>query len=104
MPRAKVKKTGKMKKPDTLAALRGIGKAAIADFALLGITRPAQLKTASADALYTRLCAITGHRHDPCMHDVFEAAIYQAKTGKAVDWWTFTPARKKRQAAGTFPV
>jgi hypothetical protein len=34
---------------------------------------------------------------------VFAAAIHQAKTGEPLDWWTYSPARKLRQAAGEFP-
>ena len=89
--------------PDSLARLRNIGKAALADFKLLGVATVGQLATQDADALYVQLCEITGQRHDPCVHDVFTAAIHQAKTGEAVNWWEYTPARKSRQVAGTFP-
>jgi hypothetical protein len=40
---------------------------------------------------------------DPCVWDVFAAAIHQARTGESRDWWTFTPERKRRQALGEFP-
>ncbi len=80
-----------------------VGKAALADFKLLGISTVGELATKDADALYVQLCEITRQRHDPCVHDVFTAAIHQAKTGEAVNWWNYTPARKLRQAAGLFP-
>nr|WP_243444214.1 helix-hairpin-helix domain-containing protein [Acetobacter persici] len=38
------------------------------------------------------------------MHDVFAAAIHQARTGEARNWWSFTPQRKARQQDGSFPV
>jgi hypothetical protein len=89
---------------DSLARLRNVGKAALADFKLLGIGTVSQLAISDADALYVQLCETTGQRHDPCVHDVFTAAIHQAKTGEALNWWTYTPARKSRQASGTFPM
>jgi nucleotidyltransferase/DNA polymerase involved in DNA repair len=88
---------------DPLARLKNVGKAALADFKILGISTISQLAAQDADALYARLCETTRQRHDPCVHDVFTAAIHQAKTGEAVNWWAYTPARKARQAAGTFP-
>ena len=87
----------------SLAKLRNVGPAALSDFKLLGITTLAQLAAQDADRLYLRLCEETARRHDPCVHDVFAAAIHQARTGQAVDWWSYTAARKLRQAAGDFP-
>ena len=87
-----------------LSDLRNIGKAMLADFTLLGIESVQQLATEDADALYIRLCALTQQRQDPCVHDTFAAAIHQAKTGEALNWWAFSPARKARQAEGTFPT
>ena len=89
--------------PEALARLRNVGKAALADFKLLGITTVSQLAAQTADTLYVQLCQSTRQRHDPCVHDVFTAAIHQAKTGEAVNWWAYTQARKTRQASGTFP-
>ena len=86
-----------------LSDLRNIGKAMLGDFALLGIASVQQLASQNVDELYTRLAAITGMRHDPCVHDTFAAAIHQAKTGEALNWWAFTPLRKERQKSGTFP-
>jgi hypothetical protein len=33
----------------------------------------------------------------PCVEDVFAAAIHQARTGEALDWWIFS--RQRRQGA-----
>lgn len=46
-----------------LSSLRNVGKAALADFTLLGISTVAQLKAADPDELYTRLQIITAHNH-----------------------------------------
>lgn len=86
-----------------LATRRNVGKAALADFALLNIHSIAQLATQEPDILYLALCHATDQRHDPCVHDVLKAAIHQARTGEALNWWVFTPERKARQVQGTFP-
>jgi hypothetical protein len=87
---------------DDVICLRNIGRAMQADFQMLGIRTVGELATREADALYLELMAKTGTRHDPCVHDTFAAAIHQAKTGEALAWWAFTPARKARQKAGNF--
>jgi nucleotidyltransferase/DNA polymerase involved in DNA repair len=87
-----------------LSALRNVGKATLADFQLLGIATVGDLATRDADELYLALERITGGRQDPCVHDVFAPTIHEASTGEAKNWWAFTPARKARQAAGSFPA
>src|SRR4029079_11323279 len=57
-----------------LEDLPNVGPATAADFRLLGITRPGQLKGKDPYRLYERLCELTGVRHDPCVIDVFIAA------------------------------
>ncbi len=86
-----------------LSALGNVGKATLADFQLLGVATVDELATRDADALYVELQRLTGKRQDPCVHDVFSATIHEASTGEARNWWDFTPARKARQAAGSFP-
>ena len=108
MPRASLKASPFRKSlagvPRTLAELRNIGKAMLVDFELLGISSVAKLAAQDVDELYLTLCRLTGTRHDPCVHDTFAAAIHQAKTGEALNWWAFTPLRKARQQAKTFPL
>ncbi len=82
--------------PKRLRDLRNVGKAALADFAVLGVESVAALSGCDPDDLYQALQRRTGVRHDPCVRDVFAAAIHQARTGEARDWWTFTPERKAR--------
>ncbi len=86
-----------------LAGLRNVGPAALADFERLGISSLAQLAASDADTLYLELQRRTRQSHDPCVWDVFAAAIHQARTGEPLDWWHFTPARKVRQFRGEFP-
>lgn len=92
----------KVKPDNDLATLRNGGPAALKDFMLLGIADRVTLAGCDADELYIRLCRLTGMRHDPCVHDVFSAAIHQARTGEALNWWTFTAGRKRRQGPGEF--
>ncbi len=84
--------------------LRNVGPATRDDLAILGIATIEQLASSDPDELYVTLQLKTGSRHDPCVWDVFAAAIHQARTGEARDWWTFTADRKKRQARGEFPT
>ena len=84
-----------------LSDLRNIGPAALKDFVLLGISTVTQLQTAAPDELFARLQIITGQKHDPCVWDVFAAAIHQAKTGEAKNWWAFTAERKQRPTLAT---
>ncbi|MBU1175623.1 MAG: helix-hairpin-helix domain-containing protein [Alphaproteobacteria bacterium] len=85
-----------------LLVLRNIGKAMRDDLHMLGIRTVGDLATRDADTLFLDLCRVTGNRQDPCVHDTFAAAIHQARTGEALAWWDFTPARKARQKAGSF--
>jgi hypothetical protein len=89
--------------PSHLSDLRNIGPAGLGDFAVLGIESVAQLSTCEAGQLFVDLQRLTGMRQDPCVYDVFAAAIHQAKTGEAKNWWAFTGARKLLQQAGGFP-
>ncbi len=89
--------------PLTSANLRHVGPATLADFNVLGITTIGHLAEQDADSLYLRICEETARRHDPCVHDVFAAAIHQARTGEAVNWWDYSAPRKLRQGAGDFP-
>lgn len=85
-----------------LLQLKNVGKAALADLHLLGIQTVSDLADHDADELFLRLAELTGKRHDPCVWDVFAAAIHQARTGEALPWWHWTAERKARQSSGKF--
>jgi len=87
---------------DDLTRLRNVGPATRKDFALLKVDSISELAKCDPDELYRRLQVVTGIRQDPCVWDVFAAAIHQAKTGEALNWWAFTPIRKDRQRKGDF--
>lgn len=77
-----------------LTDIPNIGPAMVRDFAVLGITKPAELVGCDPYFLYMQLCARTGKRHDPCVCDTFIAAVRFMETGKKKPWWAFTKERK----------
>jgi hypothetical protein len=89
-----------------LEDIPNVGPATAADLRGLGIDTPAQLAGCEAFALYERLNRTTGLRHDPCVIDVFLAAIDHLGGAPAHPWWHYTPARKAavaRRAAAPSP-
>lgn len=71
-----------------------VGPATAGDFERLGLRSPEELAGSDAFALYDRLCEVTGTRHDPCMIDVFMAAVDFMRGAPARPWWHYTPQRK----------
>ena len=92
-----MRKTKPSKIDSELLTLMNVGVATYHDLQLLGITSIKDLASACPDELYTRLQKITGHPHDPCVWDIFAAAINEARTGKKERWWKWTKIRKQRQ-------
>ena len=72
--------------PTRLSRLRNIGKAALIDLALLDIQTVAQLRACEPNDLFSTLQTRTNRRQDPCVWDVFAAAVHQSRTGEAQDW------------------
>lgn len=92
-----------MKNPDRasvtqLEALPNIGRAMANDLRLIGINHPRELIGKDPFALYDLLCTQTGQQHDPCVIDVFMAAVDYMEGGAPLPWWRFTAARKERLA------
>ncbi len=79
-----------------LTDLPNMGPAGAADLALLGITTPFQLVGRCPYKLYEDLCTRTGVVHDPCVLDVFIAAIRFMDGEPPRPWWHFTQERKRR--------
>jgi hypothetical protein len=78
--------------------LSGIGKAMLADFALLKIRSVDQLAAADPDALYAQLSRLTNTRQDPCVLDTFRCAVAQARDPELPlnqrNWWYWSRLRK----------
>jgi hypothetical protein len=80
-----------------LFSLMNVGPATYKDLEILGITSIQQLSKEDPDELYARIQQVTGHRHDPCVWDVFAAIIHEAKTGEKTSWWRWTLVRKRKK-------
>jgi hypothetical protein len=88
-----------MKKPQgelTLEDIPNIGPSIANKLRGIGILKPSQLKGKDGIKLYLKLNKATGIRHDPCVADVFMAAVDFIKSGKKKPWWAFTSKRKSR--------
>ena len=77
-----------------LTDIPNIGPAMAGDLILLGIKRPDQLRGRDPYRLYADLCRITGHRQDPCVLDVFIAAVRFLAGEPARPWYHYTAERK----------
>lgn len=88
----------RVKPPRALADLESVGPATLADLRLLGVRSVADLARRSPTRLYRRLCELTGVRQDPCVVDVFAAAVAQARNPRLPRerrrWWYWTRLRK----------
>ena len=82
----------------SLRQIPNIGPAMVADFHLLGIDSPKQLRGQDAYGLYGRLCELTHTRHDPCVLDTFMAAVDFMNGAPPLPWWHYTAERKRRYA------
>jgi Pathogenicity locus len=87
-----------------LEEIPNVGKATAGDLRLLGIDAPHGLIGRDPYALYDALCAATAQRHDPCMIDVFIAAVRFMEGAPATQWWKYTAERKAHLARVTPPT
>lgn len=85
-----------------LRDLISVGPAFERDFQLLGVKRVADLALRDPEKLYLQLCRKTGTRQDPCVLDVFRAAVAQARDPKLPAeqcvWWYWSRVRKQSGA------
>jgi len=92
-----------MKDQRRLADLVSVGKATLRDFERLGVATVAELARRDPEELYARISALDGVRHDPCVLDVFRAAVAQARSpdlpAELCRWWTWSRLRRAQGAA-----
>lgn len=85
-----------------LKELVSIGPAMLRDFEILGIRSVAQLARHEPKQMYERLCELTQRRQDPCVLDVFSAAVAQARDPELPpaqrQWWYWSRERKRHAA------
>lgn len=91
-----------MKAGRKLHDLISVGPAMLRDFELLGIHSVDSLAQQEPKRMYQRLCRITGERQDPCVLDVFSAAVAQARDPllppEQCQWWYWSRKRKTRDS------
>ncbi|MCD7984640.1 MAG: helix-hairpin-helix domain-containing protein [Desulfovibrio sp.] len=91
-------------KTRSLADLKSVGKASLADFRLLGVDSVAALADADPRELYERLCRLQGVTVDICQYDLFCCAVAQARDPhlppEQRDWFWWSRRRKTRNATG----
>jgi len=87
-------------KPRRLKDLISIGPAMLRDFELLGIHCVTELARENPQRLYEKLGRVTRQHQDPCVLDVFRAAVAQARNprlpAEQCQWWYWSRRRKQR--------
>jgi hypothetical protein len=87
-------KTSKLIDVATLESIPNVGPAIAAKLRLLGFTSASELAGQDPYEMYHNLCERTGKRYDPCLLDVFIAAVSFADGEPPKPWWEFTNQRK----------
>ena len=82
---------------DELQLLPGVGPSIAGDLRQLGVRSIRDLARRDPEALYHRLCELTGERQDPCVLYTFRCAVYVARTPTATPelrkWWNWKDRR-----------
>lgn len=76
------------------ADIPNVGPATIADFELLGLTKPADLIGRDPYHLYQQLQRHQGQQLDPCVCDVMIASVRFMEGAPPHPWWHYTTERK----------
>ncbi len=82
-----------------LEDLVSVGPATRRHLASLGVHTVSDLAQRDPEALYRKLCRRTKKRVDPCVLDVYRAAVAQAQDPELPDekrlWWYWSRVRKE---------
>ncbi len=88
-----------------LEDLVSVGPATRRQLASLGVRTVKNLARRDPEALYRQLCRRTGKRADPCVLDVYRAAVAQARNLDLPEeqraWWYWSRVRKNSLPART---
>ena len=82
-----------------LQQIPNVGPVIAANLRLIGVSVPQDLLGKDPYKMYDDLCDTTGVRHDPCVIDVFIAAVRFMDGESAKPWWKYTRERKGTLAA-----
>jgi hypothetical protein len=82
--------------------LVSVGPKIAGDFEMLGVRSVSHLARQDPGRMYEKLCSLTGQRQDPCVLDVFCAAVAQARDprlpAEQCQWWYWSRRRKAKAA------
>jgi hypothetical protein len=84
---------------ERLEDIPNVGPSIAANLRYLGFSRPRDLVGRDPFEMYDEINLRTGSRHDPCLLDVFIAAVRYMEGGPQQPWWAFTTERKSVLAA-----
>ncbi len=82
-----------------LEDIPNVGPSIAGNLRRIGIQFPQDLLGKDPYTMYDDLCDATGVRQDPCVIDVFIAAVRFMAGESAKPWWQYTPERKRTLAA-----
>jgi hypothetical protein len=82
-----------------LEDIPNVGPAIAANLRLIGVKSPEDLLGKDPYKMYNDLCQTTGVRQDPCVIDVFIAAVRFIAGEPAQPWWKYTKERKRVMAS-----
>ena len=82
-----------------LQQIPNIGPSIAANLRLIGVSSPEDLLGKDPYTMYDDLCDTTGVRQDPCVIDVFIAAVRFMAGEPSKPWWKYTPERKRTLTA-----
>jgi Pathogenicity locus len=95
------------RKKRRLDDLVSVGPATLRDFERLGIRSLSGLARQNPHGMYSRLNRLTGERQDPCLLDVFCAAVAQARDSRLpaeqCRWWLWSAKRGGLEAPKKAP-
>ena len=81
-----------------LQSIPNVGPATARDLIRLGVRGVADLAKRDPDAMYEAIGRLDGAPHDPCVRDVFHAAVSFARGEPPRPWWEFSRERKAKEA------
>ena len=82
-----------------LEKIPNVGPSIAANLRLIGVSSPQDLLGKDPYTMYDDLCHNTGVRQDPCVIDVFIAAVRFMAGEPSKPWWKYTLERKRALAA-----
>lgn len=81
-----------------LEDIPNVGRSIAANFRQLGITAPTELAGRDPYQMYEDICRLSRAKHDPCLLDVFIAAVHYMEGAPKKPWWHYTTQRKRELA------